>query len=269
MSDEFEFRRIAVKGGEIAVMEAGAGDPLLLLHAAGLSDLWLPAYSRLAERFRVIVPQHPGFGQSPTIDAIETVENLAYHYDDLLTLLGLESVKLVGVSFGGWVAAELAVLSPQRIESLVLIDALGLRVPGSPVTDTFEMAAEAQLKVLFHDPAVPQALFPAEPDIDFLMKLYRDEVAFARYAWVPFCNNPKLAGRLHRVAAPTLVLWAEHDKIVPAAHGARYAELIAGASLEIIPGAGHSVLIEQPVPCAEAIIRFATPAAATIASAAA
>jgi pimeloyl-ACP methyl ester carboxylesterase len=256
LNDTFASREIQVHGGTVAVMESGEGEPLLMLHAAGMSDVWLPAYQKLAEHYHVIVPHHPGFGSSPQIDTTQTVEDLAYHYDEVVRALGYEAIIVVGVSFGGWIAAEFAVLAPHRIKRLVLIDAIGLRIPGAPILDSFNLNPDELAGALFHDPAVAKAVFPAEPDIELSMKLYRDEMAFVRYAWTPFCSNPKLPQRLHRIAAPTLILWARHDRMVPAAHGERYAQLIPNSRLEFIADAGHAVLIEQPIPSAQAIINF-------------
>ncbi len=184
------------------------------------------------------------------------MDDLAYFYDALMDRLELRSAIVMGTSFGGWIAAELAVLAPHRIDRLVLVDAIGLRVKESPIGDLFAMDPPEMMGALFHDPQVAARLFAGKPDVELLVRFHHDEASFARYAWHPFCCNPKLARRLHRITAPTLVLWGEHDRVVPLAHGRRYAELIPNARLEIVPHAAHAVLMERPDAAADAIRRF-------------
>lgn len=250
-------RMLPVRDGEIHLLEGGKGPPLLVLHAAGGAGIWQPAHERLAQHFRVFAPDHPGFGQSPVIDCIDAVSDLAFHYVDVLDRLELDKVHVVGSSFGGWVAAELAVLAPERVAQLVLVDPIGLRVAGHPVGDLFAMGPQEKMANLFYDQAIPARMFPSEPDIGFILRMYRDEAAFARYAWSPFCANPKLPRRLFRISAPTLILWGEHDRVVPVAHGERYAELISHATLEVIPQAAHAVMMERPDVVTDRICAFA------------
>jgi pimeloyl-ACP methyl ester carboxylesterase len=244
----------------LSVLEGGTGQPLLVLHAAGGAGLWLPYHELLAQRYRVIAPDSPSFGRSAESEVVDGVDDLAFLYADLLEQLELDDLIVVGSSFGGWVAAELAVLaSSEFISKLVLIDPIGLRIPDAPIGDLFAMNPAQKMAALFHDPAVAAAMFPAQPDVEVIMAFYRDEMAFARYAWSPFCCNPKLVRRLHRISAPTLVLWGEHDRLVPRQHGERYAERIPNARLEIIAGSGHAVMMEKPKEAIDAIERFLRP----------
>ncbi len=247
---------LPVRGGEIQVLEGGSGPPILFLHAAGGAGTWLPFHDRMAETHRVLAPDHPGFGGSDELDWAEGVDDLAFHYLDVMDALRLELPTVVGTSFGGWVAAELAVLAGSRIDKLVLIDPIGLRIPGVPIADLFAMNPQETVAALFHDPSVAAGFFPAEPDLDFVIKVVSDQTAFARFAWEPFCCNPKLERRLHRITAPTLVLWGEFDRLLPRVHGDRYAELIPDAWLEIVPDAGHAVHMEQPERAVAAISAF-------------
>ena len=253
---EIKERRIDVRGTDIHVSSGGTGPALLILHAAGGAGAWLPVYSALATSFTVIVPEHPGFGRSAPLPGGDQVQDLAFHYADLLDLLEIDRVAVIGASFGGWIGAELALIEPQRLSHLVLVDAIGLRIPGAPIQDMFMMDPGELMAKLFQDPAVPARLFPAEPSLDFITAMYKDEATFARYAWTPFCCNPKLPGRLHRIKAKTLVLWGEHDAIVPLAHGQRYAAAIPGAELQIVPAAGHAPLMESPDAVAAVALPF-------------
>ncbi len=249
-------RRVSVRGGEVVVRRGGSGEPLVFLHPAG-GGAWRPFHDRLACRYEVIAPEHPGWGESDDLPEVEDIHDLTFHYLDLLDDLGLERPVVMGSSFGGWVAAELAVHAPHRIGRLVLVDAIGLRIPEHPVADMFAMGPQETAASLFHDLAAAAALFgDGEPDLDTKLRIYRDQTAFARFAWKPFCNDPKLARRLHRVTAPTLVVWGEHDRVVPRAHGERYAELIAGARLEVIADTAHAPLLERPDTTVDLILDF-------------
>jgi pimeloyl-ACP methyl ester carboxylesterase len=246
--------RIAMPGGEVQLLRGGDGPPLLLLHGGGGSD-WGPLHEALAEHFDVLAPHHPGMGRSDDFDAFQGVDDLVFHYDDLLDVMSLASVTVVGLAFGGWLGAELAVLSPGRVEQLVLVAPLGLRIPEHPVTDIFLMSPEQRLAAAFHDvtraPAVPEGL-----DIDAFMENFRDQTALARFAWMPFMSNPKLESRLHRVRARTLVVAAAEDAVIPRAHPERYAERIAGARLEVVDDVGHVLLVERPQAVVDVVTSF-------------
>jgi pimeloyl-ACP methyl ester carboxylesterase len=194
-------------------------------------------------------------GTSDEFPAFQGIDDLAFHYDDLLDELGIVSATVVGVSFGGWLAAELAVLSPSRVDRLVLLAPAGLRIPEHPVTDIFLMHPEQQIATLFHDtsraPAGDGGL-----DVEAFLQAYRDMGAIARYAWSPFMSDPKLEGRLHRVRAPTLVVAAGEDRLIPRAHAERYAERIAGARLEVVEDVGHALHLERPERVADVVTSF-------------
>jgi pimeloyl-ACP methyl ester carboxylesterase len=204
----------------------------------------------------VVAPDGPGFGGSDAIEVIEGIDDLVYFTLDLLDLLGLERPNVVGASFGGWLAAELAVHSPHRVKKLVLVDAIGLDLPDHPYADLFAMTRDETIAALFHNPAVGEKVLPPDPDIDMLVQDYKDKTAFAKVAWSPFMCDPKLERRLRRIKAPTLVLWGAEDKVAPVGHGERYAELIPGARLTVLPDCGHAALVEQTEPAVAAIVEF-------------
>lgn len=249
-------QHVSLGAERVSVLSGGEGPPLLFLHGAGGSGLWLPVHALLAEHFAVTAPDHPGFGGSDEFPAVEDVHDLAFHYADLLAELGLEQASVVGTSFGGWIAAELAAYRPALVDRLVLVDPIGLYVDGAPIADMFMMSPAQKMAGLFHDPSVAAGLFPAEPDLDVILAMARDEAAFARFAWEPFCHDPRLPRLLPRITAPTLVAWAEHDALVPRAHAERYAELIPQARLDVLPGCGHAAALERPDELAARIVSF-------------
>jgi pimeloyl-ACP methyl ester carboxylesterase len=167
-------------------------------------------------------------------------------------------VHVVGASFGGWVAAELAVTASHRVASLVLLSPAGLRLPDHPVPDIFLMPPEQLVATLFHNPPPPPAEPPpATPDIDAILAAYRDQTALARFCWSPYLCNPKLERRLHRITAPTLVVAPAQDRLIPIAHARRYAERIPRARLTEIADCGHAMYFERPAEFAQVAIDFA------------
>jgi pimeloyl-ACP methyl ester carboxylesterase len=243
-------------GGRVHLLRGGDGPPLLFLHAAGGAGQWLEFHELLARDFTVFAPDHPGFGGSDQLADVEGVDDLVYHYLDVITRLGLDRPYVVGASFGGWVAAELAVAAPHVVGSLVLLSPAGLRVPEHPIADLFLMTPPQLATALFHDPVKAAGFLPPDPGIDDILAAYRDMTALARYAWTPFLCDPKLARRLHRVTAPTRVVWPADDRIVPIAHGHRYAELIPGAELTVVDDCGHAMYFERPDEFASTVTDF-------------
>ena len=138
---------LAVRGCNIKLMRGGSGAPLLFLHGASGAGAWLPVMASLATKYDVIVPEHPGFGDSDTPDWLDTIHDLAYFYLDFLAQLELEQVHLVGVSLGGWIAAELAVRDTRRLASLTLVDAAGIHVPGVKQIDPFLRTDEQRIRI--------------------------------------------------------------------------------------------------------------------------
>lgn len=250
-------------GGRVHFLRGGDGPPLLFLHAAGGAGVWHEFHELLARHFTVFAPDHPGFGGSDEFADVEDMGDLVYHYLDVIDGLGLDRPHVVGGSFGGWLAAELAVAAPHAVGSLTLLSAAGLRLPEHPIADLFLMTPPQLAEALFHDPAKATGFFPADPGIDDILAAYRDMSALARFAWTPFLCNPKLERRLHRVTAPTRVVWPDDDRIVPIAHGRRYAELIPGAELTVVEDCGHAMYFERPAEFAAAVLAGAEPMGAS------
>jgi pimeloyl-ACP methyl ester carboxylesterase len=246
--------RIAMPGGDVHLLRGGEGPPLLFLHGGGGTSTWNPLHEALSGRFDVLAPDHPGMGRSDDFPSFQGVDDLVFHYDDLLDELGIASASVVGVSFGAWLAAELAVFAPTRVDQLVLMAPAGLRVPEHPVTDIFLMTPDQRLAALFHDASRVPSMNGDDPEA--FVQAYRDMAAIARYAWMPFMADPKLEGRLRRVTARTLVIAAGEDRVIPREHCERYAQHIAGARLEVAEGVGHALFAERPEAVVDLVSSF-------------
>jgi pimeloyl-ACP methyl ester carboxylesterase len=242
----------------VDLLAAGAGPPLLFLHGAGGAGRWLPFHERLAGRFAIMAPSHPGHGGSPEAEWIEHISDLAFHYLDLLDELGLERVHLVGASVGGWIAAEMATMASHRLASLTLIGSVGIKVEGWIYPFLFAMELPQLVGTIFHDPTNALALAPRDmTSIDGLAELYRERTALARVAWNPYLYDPLLRRRLARITAPTLLCWGEHDRLAPLACAEAWAKEIPGATLRIFGASGHLPHVEEPEATAGAVIEFA------------
>ncbi len=238
----------AIGGVRTELAQKGTGRPILFLHPGqGLPGMG-PALERLSQLGRVIAPSHPGFGDSERPPEITTVDDLAYFYLDLIEALGLRDVVLAGASFGGWIAAELAVRCAHSLAGLILIDSLGIKVGGRETRDIADMHAvdEDELSALLYaDPARHRPNYAALTDAE-LLTIARNREALTLFGWRPYMHNPKLLGRLRRISVPTLVLWGEEDRVVRPDYGRTFCAAIPGARFETLPDAGHLSLVEQP-----------------------
>jgi pimeloyl-ACP methyl ester carboxylesterase len=252
-------RRIVVRDTPVDMLVAGTGPSLLFLHGAGGAGRWLRFQERLAERFTVYFPSHPGHGGSPAAEWIEHISDLAFHYLDLLDEAGLERVHLVGASFGGWIAAEMATMASHRLASLVLIDPVGIKIDGWIYPFLFGMELPQIVATVFHNPAAALALAPGDlTNIDTLALLYRQNTALARVAWNPYLYNPLLRRRLARITTPTFVAWGAHDRVAPVAAADAWVSRIPGAKLRVFADSGHVPHLEEPDAVAEAVTDFCT-----------
>jgi pimeloyl-ACP methyl ester carboxylesterase len=251
-------REVRVNEQPCRVWEAGAGDPLVVLAGLGGAPRWSRFLARLAERRRVVVPSLPGF------PGARGHERLDDHLDwisatlDLLDGAGIARADLVAASVGGMLAAEVAALARERVARLVLVGPYGLFDAAEPVADVFaeppsELPARlcADPRAFAEEIAAPEGADPVEWPI----VLARASEAAARLTW-PF-GERGLAKRLHRIQAPTLLVWGGDDRVVPASYAKRFAAAISGPTqIRSIPGAGHLAAIDAPDALADAILAF-------------
>lgn len=251
--------RLELPSATISLAEKGSGRAILFLHPGEGLYGTVPFVDALARQGRVITPSHPGFGKSELPPDISTVDDLSYLYLDLLDRLELQDVVLVGVSFGGWIAAEMAVKNTSRIGCLVLLDSLGIKIGDRLTRDIVDMHALGRFALadhLYADAAQFAPDFIGGPP-DLSEQWAKDREAFTYFGWQPYMHNPKLRSRLHRIGVPTLVIWGEADRIVTAAYGKAVAESIPNARFVTVPGAGHMSHVEKPIEVTAAIAAFA------------
>lgn len=250
--------RLSVRGIDLEVLRGGAGHPVLLLHGMAPLDPAAPAVALLAAYAEIVAPSHPGFGGSPRPAGFDTIYDLVRLYLDVLDHLPHQTVTLVGLSFGGWLAAEIAALGHPRVGALVLVDAVGIKVGDREtpdILDVFNTAAAIVRERTWHDPAKWAPDYDAMSD-ETLVAHARNRDALCLYAWDPYMYTPQLGRWLGRITVPTLVLWGASDRIVTPAYGRAYSALIPGARFELIDAAGHHPDIEQPEAFVERVVSF-------------
>jgi pimeloyl-ACP methyl ester carboxylesterase len=259
--------QLTIDGVQIEVAEAGEGRSLLFLHGMDGIDPAAPWLRALSARHRVIAPWQPGFGHSERPAEFRSIADLAYFQLELAEALDLRDAVLIGASFGGWVAAEVAVRSTERFSHLVLIDPLGIKVGGRMqrhITDMHALSQEQLLEAMWHDPARGESDYSAMDDRE-LLGIARSRESFTYFGWKPYMNNPGLRRWLRRVRIPTLLVWGESDGIVGPEYARACAAELPDARLETIAEAGHYPHLEQPerfVALVEGFLRDTTPAAA-------
>jgi pimeloyl-ACP methyl ester carboxylesterase len=248
-----------VHGVPLEIVERGQGRTILWLHGEEGLDPSAPFIELLAAHGRVLAPSHPGFGHSPDANTIDTVDDLAYLYLDLLTERNLREVVVVGCSLGGWIASEIAVRCSDRLGRLILVAPLGIKVGDREtrdIPDIFALPADEVARLQYRDPSRAVVDHSKLSD-DQLTVIARNREATALYAWEPYFHNPKLRQRLHRVTVPTLILWGADDRFVTAAYyGAAYRSAIPRAEFETIDRAGHFPHLEEPAAMVERVRAF-------------
>jgi pimeloyl-ACP methyl ester carboxylesterase len=237
-------QELNVNGVRTVMLTAGRGDPIVLLHGAGTFtgfDFALP----WAEKFTVMIPYHPGFGESDDDPRITEAHDYVMHYLEWMDQLGLSKVNLVGFSLGGWLAARFASEHGHRMRRLVLVSPAGLKVPEHPTTDLFRLPPEQIPAMLAANFEVIRPYLPKGEDVEFAVARYRETTSLARIAWDRL-YDPKLPRWLHRVTIPTLILWGAQDKLIPVGQADAWAKLIPGAKVRVFQNCGHLVLAEKP-----------------------
>ena len=248
-----------VDGSRLSATVQGRGRDILYLSAG----LWFADDSAfvqaLAQHGRVIAPTAPGFGPGPVNRRWSHIDDIAYLYLDLIDHLKLSNVVLVGASFGGWIAAEMAIKSCAGFSSISLIDPLGVKVSDRFTRDVADLfgSPDPELRArAYVDPSIFEADVKKISD-DELGRRMRAREGLARYGWAPFMHDPRLLSRLRRISAPTQFIWGAHDQIVSPDYGRAYASHVPGAIFTQIANAAHVPQVEQPQAVLDGFISFA------------
>ena len=249
---------LKLAGLDLELFEDGGGAPLLFLHSARGLQQDQAFVDRLAKTRRVIVPSHPGFGHSGLPDWLDTPDDIAHIYLELMDRLGLAKADLAGITIGGWIAAEMATKAPERFRKIALVAPVGVKtgpVDKLDIPDVFAVPQERIDRWLYLDPA-KHVTDTSRLSDDELTVMVRNRETFAMLVWEPWMHNPKLKHRLQRIAAPTLFVRGESDEIVSADYTERYARLVPNARVETIANAAHAVQAEQPDALAAKVLGF-------------
>ncbi len=250
--------RLKVHGIELEALRRGGGRPMLLLHGFDTVDAKAPFLDLLGRQAEITAPSSPGFGDSPRPEDFDTVYDLVHLYLAALDALPAGNAAVLGFSFGGWLAAEVAAACCHRIDKLILVDPVGIKVSDREtpdILDIFNRSPDEVRRASWHDPDRFAPDYNAMSD-EALVVHARNREALCLYAWHPYMYNPQLPRWLGRISAPTLVLWGASDRVVSPDYGRAYAKLIPGARFELIEHAGHHPEIEQPTEFAERVAGF-------------
>jgi len=250
--------RVSVAGVELEVLRGGTGHPLLLLHGFQHLNSRLPFVDLLARQVDLFAPTHPGFGGSRRPTDFGTLYDLVNLYLAFLDTLPKGPVTLMGLSFGGWLAAEIAVKAGRRVDQLILVDALGLKISDREtpdILDVFNAHPDEVIRASWHDPGTHAPRYDDMEDEELVTRA-RNWDALCRYGFHPYMHNPQLKRWLGSIKARTLVLWGASDRVVKPSYGEAYAQLIPGARFETIAAAGHHPEIEQPAALAASVQAF-------------
>ena len=255
-------RMLPVQRGkfDVQLVEGGSGPDLVYLHGAGGFTGWAPFLERLSQSCHVVAPAHPGVAGSSGLEHLDNLWDLVLFYEELLHELGLEQAIVIGHSYGGMLAAELAAHRPERVSRLVLVAPLGLWLPDTPVADFFVLTPSERDPLLWYNPASETAQAygrrPEDPVERMEADLDRTRTlsAVGKFIWpIPDRGLPK---RAHRITMPTLLLWGDSDGIVPPAYGPAFRELLPNAILQVIERCGHIPQMERPGAFHEAVEAF-------------
>ena len=247
---------LPIAGAALHLARSGSGTPLLVLHHDIGSRPSLPFYDALAREATVLLPSHPGYDKSERPMWMRSVRDIAVVYQWLLGQRDLRDVTLVGLGFGGWIAAEMATMAPRAFKRVVLVGAMGIKPERGEIADQALLSYVDYVRRGFADQQVYDRIFGAETPTATLEQWDLNREMTFRIAWKPYMYNPTLPHLLGGVSTPALVVWGRDDRIVPLECGERYVKALPQARLEIVDGAGHFVEMEKPEELAQLVSRF-------------
>lgn len=257
-----EWSRIeTARGASCRVLSGGKGEAVVFLHGVGGLRDDEPMLEQLAQHYRVLAPELPGFGESTGEELLEDMLDFTLHGWDVVDALGIDHPHLVAHSMGGMIAAEMASVAPERPHKLALLAPAGIWIDEHPIPDLFATLPHDLPALLFSDPEAGAAALTGGVDFHDDKALVEFFVGNARRLGTagkllfPIPNR-RLSKRLYRLRAETLLLWGDDDRLIPPLYADRWVELIPHAAMATIAEAGHLAPDEQPAAVAEAITRF-------------
>ena len=256
-SASYAERDVQLATGKIRVLEGGTGTPVVVLHHSWGGPGWLPFHDALVGAgARAIVPDMPGWGGSERPAWAREPRDIAIIVGRLIEALALDGAKLVGLGFGGYVAAELATMNPSRLSAVVLVGAAGLQPKSGEILDQMMLSHRKYVEESFRDADAYTAYMGEEPpdDVRDLWDFSREMTA--RVTWKPYMFNRRLAPLLGDMHLPTLLVWGKDDKVVPYECAEQYQAALPNASISVVEGAGHVVELEQPERLAALVAAF-------------
>lgn len=244
-----------IAGCKLHFARAGSGRPLLVLHHdIGTLDQ-LPLYDTLSRSFDLVVPHHPGWGKSERPQWLRSPRDIAAIYQWLIGELGLTNVSLLGLGFGGWIAAEMASLAPTAFHRLILVGAMGIKPPEGYIADQAIVSYIDYPRAGFHDQAAFARVYGDVTTDQLEAWDIAREMVF-RTAWKPYMYNQTLPHLLGGVRTPALVVWGDDDQHVPRSAADAYVKALRNARLEIVAACGHFVDMEKPDELARLVTTF-------------
>ncbi|SRR6056297_1127767 len=246
MAVEWKEATHKVAGTNVRVREAGSGAPVVILHHDIGTLERLPFYEAMAAQHRVILPIHPGWGMNTERpEWMRSVRDIAAMYRMHLDAQGIEKAHLIGLGFGGWIAAEMATMAMNDTGKLVLVGAMGVQPTEGYIMDMAVYGYLDYARAFFHDKDKFREIY-GEPDGDMLENFDISREMCFRTAWKPYMFSHTLPNLLQSMTNETLVVWGEHDQVVPRSSCERYMESLPNAKKEIVAGSGHAVDMEKP-----------------------
>lgn len=256
MATSWNTSAIGIAGTDVQFTRGGSGRPLLVLHHDTGTLPRLPFYDALAERYEVLVPEHPGYGASERPTWMRSVRDLAVVYRSLLAALNIKDAALVGLGFGGWIAAEMATMAPLDVSRLVLVGPMGINPPEGYILDQALVGYIDYAEAGFHDQSAFDAVYGAEPSTDQLVNWDICREMNFRIAWKPYMYSQTLPHLLKNMSAPTLVVWGEQDEVVPPVTAKSFIAALPDGRLVTVPQCGHCVDMEKPDELSRLVTEF-------------
>jgi pimeloyl-ACP methyl ester carboxylesterase len=254
---EFETQQVQVGQTQLYLLEGGVGPPCLVLHGLEGHEGWQDFHAGLAETMRVIAPSHPGYGHTERPDWITTVQHQAIFYHWLLQATDLSDVTLVGTNVGGWIAAYMAIMCPERLRRLVLVAPAGIKPERDETLDIFVTPWREVIQRGFANPDRFEQIYAASPLVEFGGIREHGRVMTMRMCFRPYLYDPALDGMLPKVTVPTLIVQGRNDRIMPLECAETFQRQIPRSEVRLLDQCGHFAHLDQPQVLAHIVREFA------------